>query len=240
MGITTVRGRAVGIRVSIAVCSVTVAIIAAATMRAQFVPALLDTPGLEADGSTLLPTGWRLSPAGRHLALGDLPLNLAQSPDSKYLVVANEGLTTPTLSVVDVASWTVKSTVAIQQAWYGLAWTADGGTLYVSGAGQNTVQEFGVSDGTLTPRRTIALPSVTDQSFTGGLTLSSNGTRLFVTRVFAQTLSSIDLASGKVLTTVTLPAEPYTCVASADGQTLYVSLWGGARVQVCPGRLRWC
>ena len=27
-----------------------------------------------------------------------------------------------------------------------------------------------------------------------------------------------------------LPAEPYTCVVSADGATLFVSLWGGARV----------
>src|SRR5439155_1412056 len=27
-------------------------------------------------------------------------------------------------------------------------------------------------------------------------------------------------------------AEPYTCVVSADGRTVYVSLWGGARVGV--------
>ena len=32
--------------------------------------------------------------------------------------------------------------------------------------------------------------------------------------------------------TVPLPAEPYTCVVSADGRTVYVSLWGGARVDV--------
>ncbi len=29
-----------------------------------------------------------------------------------------------------------------------------------------------------------------------------------------------------------LPAEPYSCVVSADGRYLYISLWGGGRVQV--------
>jgi hypothetical protein len=40
--------------------------------------------------------------------LGDLPLNIVQSPDSKYVVVASQGLTRPTFTVLDVASWTVK------------------------------------------------------------------------------------------------------------------------------------
>jgi DNA-binding beta-propeller fold protein YncE len=35
-----------------------------------------------------------------------------------------------------------------------------------------------------------------------------------------------------VLNTVSLPAEPYTSLVSADGRMLYVSLWGGLRVQV--------
>jgi YVTN family beta-propeller protein len=53
-----------------------------------------------------------------------------------------------------------------------------------------------------------------------------------VTRVYAQTVSAIDLTSGQLSSTVTLPAEPYTCVVSADGRELYVSLWGGASVAV--------
>ncbi|MEP7306295.1 MAG: SMP-30/gluconolactonase/LRE family protein [Acidobacteriota bacterium] len=202
------------------------------TIRAQFAPDPTAVPGALPDGSILLPTGWRLSPAGRHIMLSDLPLNLVQSPDSRYVIVASQGLMKPTFSVIDVASWTVTSTMTVDHAWYGLVWSLDGATVYASGAAQNTVQEFGFADGTLTRKRTFTLPAATDESFAGGLALSSNGKTLYVTRVFAQTLSSIDLASGQVIKTVNLPAEPYTCVISPDGKWIYVSVWGDSRVQV--------
>src|SRR5882762_10480761 len=48
-------------------------------------------PGAMPDGSTMLPNGWRLSPAGKHLKVGDLPLNILQTPDSRYLIVTNNG-----------------------------------------------------------------------------------------------------------------------------------------------------
>src|SRR4029077_1146416 len=43
---------------------------------------------------------------------------------------------------------------------------------------------------------------------------------------------AVDLASGQVRKTVSLPAEPYTCLVSADGRSLFVSLWGGAKVLI--------
>jgi YVTN family beta-propeller protein len=184
------------------------------------------------DGTTLLPNGWRIQPAGKHVRVGDLPLNLIQTPDSRYLIVTSNGLARPSFSVIDIANWSVKSTMALDNAWLGLVWHPDGTKLYSSGAGQNNVQEFNYADGAITRARTFALPAVTGQSFAGGLAISPDGKTLFVTRVFAQTVSAIDLASGQVTKSVTLPAEPYSCVVSADGRMLYVSLWGGARVQV--------
>jgi DNA-binding beta-propeller fold protein YncE len=155
-----------------------------------------------------------------------------QSPDSRYLIVTNNGLATPSLSVIDVASWTIKNTTLLDHAWYGLAWHPDGTKLYSAGAGQNNVQEFTYADGTLTRARTFNLPERSGDTFTGGLAVGRDGRMLYVTRVFAMTLSAIDLASGQVVKTVLLPAEAYTCVVSPDGKTVYVSLWGGSRVQV--------
>src|SRR5947207_5024635 len=66
------------------------------------------SPGAMSDGTTLLSNGWRLAPAGRHLTVGDLPLNIVQSPDSRYLIVTNNGIGKPSFSVIDVANWTVK------------------------------------------------------------------------------------------------------------------------------------
>ncbi len=122
--------------------------------------------------------------------------------------------------------------MAIEQAWYGLVWHPNGTKMYSAGADQNNVQEFNYEDGILTRARTFALPPVSGSSFAGGLAISPDGKALYVTRVFAQSVSSIDLTTGQVLKTLTLPAEPYTCVVSADGRKLYVSLWGGSRVQV--------
>ena len=189
-------------------------------------------PGAMTDGTTMLPNGWRIQPAGKHVRVGDMPLNLTQTPDSKYLVVTSNGLAKPSFHIVELATWKVTSTVTLDHAWYGLAWHPDGTKLYSAGAGQNNVQEFAYANGTLTRARTFALPAVTGQSFAGGLSVSPDGATLYVTRVFAQTVSAIDLASGTVTRTVGLPSEPYGTIVSADGRRLYVSLWGGARVQV--------
>ena len=99
------------------------------------------------DGTTLLPNGWRIQPAGKHLRVGDMPLNLIQTPDSRYLIVTSNGLARPSFSVIDIANWSVKGTMALDHAWLGLAWHPDGTRLYSSGAGQNNVQEFNYADG---------------------------------------------------------------------------------------------
>src|ERR1700733_10142619 len=62
---------------------------AASYIPAQSAPPPAFGPGVMADGSTMLPNGWRLSPAGKHLKVGDLPLNVLQTPDSRYLIVTN-------------------------------------------------------------------------------------------------------------------------------------------------------
>jgi YVTN family beta-propeller protein len=202
-------------------------------MRAQTVaPPASGLPGALADGSTLLANGWRLSPAGRHLVVGSLPLNLVLSPDGRYAVVTNNGVNRPSLTVIDVASWTVKGATQVDAAWLGLVFSPDGTRLYSAGAAQNNVQEYTFADGVITRARTFALPAVAGESFAGGLAISRDGRTLFVTRLFAMTLSAIDVASGAVTNTAQLASEPYTVVSSADGSYVYVSLWGGAAVDV--------
>src|SRR5262245_43676389 len=188
-------------------------------------------PGGQTDGTMLLPNGWRIAPAGRSLALSTLPLNIVLSPDGKYAIVTNNGLMKPSLTVIDVANWSVKATVALDNAWVGLAWHPDGTKLYSAGGAQNNVQELAYADGTLTRTRTLGLPAQSGETFAGGVAVSRDGKTLYATRVFAMTLSSIDLASGQVTRTVPLPAEPYACLLSPDGRSVYVSLWGGKQVR---------
>jgi sugar lactone lactonase YvrE len=221
------------------VLSAAVLLLAATTalIRAQYVPPpATAAPGAMSDGSMLLPNGWRIAPAGKHLALSTLPLNAVVSPDGRYAVITNNGLVKPSLTSVDLNAWSIATTTAVDHTWLGLAFHPDGTKLYASGAGQNSVQEFGYADGAVTRTRTIALPAYSGDTMVGGLAVSPDGKTLFATRVFAMSVSRIDLTTGQVTHSVSLPAEPYSCVISPDGRTLYVSLWGGNRVYVYDAR----
>src|SRR5207302_8427390 len=44
------------------------------------------TPGPQRDGTTLLPSGWRIHPAGRQVDVGTLPLNVVTLSDGSVLV----------------------------------------------------------------------------------------------------------------------------------------------------------
>ena len=198
-------------------------------------------PGSLGGGETLLPNGWRISPAGRHMAIGDLPLNLVLSPDGRYLIVTNNGYAKPTLRVVDLEHGVVSQTVALDDAWLGLAWRPDGTRLYSSGAAANSVIELGWRNGRLTKTGTLPLGrsaretvegshETVPQSFVGGISVSPDGARLAAAHVLGQVVSLVDLATGNIRVTVDVPAEPYSTLFSKDGSTLFVSLWGGARV----------
>jgi YVTN family beta-propeller protein len=188
-------------------------------------------PGRE-KGDTLLPNGWRIAPAGKHLPVGDLPLAMVQSPDGRYLIIENNGYAKPLLTVVDLKTFLVVQRVPMDSAWLGLAWHPDGRRLYASGSASNAIHELLWAQGRLKPGATISLGPKEAGKFVGGLSVSPDGKRVYAVNPLGQTLSAVDLESRSVLRTVPLEAEPYTCLVSKDGRSLYVSLWGGSRISI--------
>jgi YVTN family beta-propeller protein len=186
-------------------------------------------PGREGN-DVLLPNGWKIAPAGRHVTVGDLPLAMAESPDGGTLVITNNGYDKPSLTVVDLRRLTVPATVPVDDAWLGLAWHPDGKRLYASGGAAITVQELRIGAKGLEKGAVFTLKKPDKTSFVGGLAVSPDGKRLYAVHVLGQTLSAIDLESSKVTQSVDLPAEAYTTLAAPDGKTLFVSLWGGAKI----------
>jgi YVTN family beta-propeller protein len=224
------------------VCSLFV-LAAVAGSLAQRGPAAPVWPGSLGKGVTLLPNGWKIQPAGRHLSIGDLPLGMVESPDGNFLIVTNNGHAKPSLTVVDLKRAYVSSRSTLEHAWLGLAWHPDGRRVFSSGAGQTTVNEFYWTPGRLTPGASYALgrdtqkpmpginrPEPVEQSFVGGIALSPDGRFAYAVHVLGEALTQLDLKSGLVRETVDVGAEPYTCVVSPDGKTVYVSVWGGAKV----------
>jgi DNA-binding beta-propeller fold protein YncE len=230
-------------RFSLIALACTVVVCAGVGSVARLAPAPPAWPGSLGNGETLLPNGWRIHPAGRHLPIGDLPLAMVESPDGNFLVVTNNGYAKPTLTVVDLRRGYVSSKVNLEHAWLGLAWHPDGRRLFSSGAGQTTVNEFSWASDRLTPGPVYALgrdtqrplpgltrPEPVEQSFVGGVAVSGDGRYVYAVHVLGEALTMVDLKSGLVKQTVDVGAEPYTCVVSPDGRTVYVSVWGGARV----------
>ena len=209
-----------------------VALVVIAAVRAAPAPDP-ETPRRPGRGAndTLLPNGWRIAPAGRHLQVGDLPLSMVLSPDGRYAIIENNGYAKPTLTVVDLKRFVVLDRVPLESAWLGLAWHPDGKRVYASAGSANGVYELSWRTGSqLKVEATIPVAGKKKGTFVGGIAIHPDGRRLFAVNPLGQTLAAVDLEARRVVKTVPLDAEPYTCLVSRDGKTLYVSSWGGAHV----------
>src|ERR1700749_3334778 len=77
----------------------------------------------EQTGQVLLPNGWKLSPAGTSLQLGDLPLNIQISSSGKLLAVTNNGQSTQSIQLIDPKNEKLLDEKIIKRSWYGLAFS---------------------------------------------------------------------------------------------------------------------
>ena len=84
------------------------------------------TPGkIQQTGQVLLPNGWKLSPAGTSLQLGDLPLNIQLSASGKLLAVTNNGESTQSVQLIDPVNEKLLDEKIVGKSWYGLAFSHD-------------------------------------------------------------------------------------------------------------------
>ncbi len=185
-------------------------------------------PGQVNGKSILLPNGWSLSPAGRHIPVGDFPLALALHQNGRHLLVANNGYGKQSIDVIDVELGKVVSSEPVEKAWLGLTFNPDGTKAYAGGGMSNSVLSFAFNEGKLSPLPPLPVGRPLADIFPGGLCIS--GGRLFVANNLSGDVAVLDLASGKVAASVKVGDYPYTCAASADGRMVYVSLWGGSQV----------
>lgn len=89
-----------------------------------------------------LPNGWSLTPIGKSLPLGDLPLNIAVSKTNRYAAVTNNGQSTQTIQLLDAKNGTELDHVVISRSWGGLAFSADELSLYASGGDNNWIVKY--------------------------------------------------------------------------------------------------
>ncbi len=180
----------------------------------------------------LLPNGWALTPVGRSLPLGDLPLNMVVSPSQKLIAVTNNGQSKQTIQLIDAGKEKVLDEVSIPRSWLGLAFSKDEKKLYVSGANDNVIWQYGINNNKLVVKDSIrlGLSWPKEKICPTGMLIDHSRNRLYVATKEDNSLYIIDLLTNKVTGKVALGAEAYTVVLSKDRNTLYISLWGGDAV----------
>ncbi len=95
-----------------------------------------------------LPNGWSLSPAGAAINLSsDLPLNMAISPDEKYVAITDNGNGKQGIDLLNVDKKQLLSFTQMPAAWVGLQFSHDGKYLYASTGEKNKIIRFKVEVG---------------------------------------------------------------------------------------------
>ena len=104
-----------------------------------------------------LPNGWSLTPVGKDLPLGDLPLNMAVSPSKRLIAVTNNGQSVQSLQLIDAVNDKVLSSVIIPKSWYGIKFSRDEKFLYASGGNDNWILKYAIKNNQLVLSDSIKL-----------------------------------------------------------------------------------
>lgn len=180
-----------------------------------------------------LPNGWSLTPVGKSLPLGDLPLNIAVSKSGKYAAITNNGQSIQSIQLIDAKAGVQLDSVEIGTAWGGIAFTADEKFLYVSGGNDNWIIKYVIQNNKLVNVDTLVLGAkMPNKVSPTGLAIDDQKHVLYVVTKENNGLYVIDLNNKSILKQLPLTSEGYTCLLSPDKKELYVSSWGDKKIMV--------
>lgn len=174
-----------------------------------------------------LPNGWKLSPVGRSLPLGDLPLNIAVNKTETLMAVTNNGQSVQSIQLIDPVKEIILDTKIIDRSWYGLKFSDNGKKLYVSGGNSNFLFVYRIENNQLVLNDSISLGAKWPNKISpAGIEIDDVNNKLYVVTKEDNSLYIVDLLSKKILKRVLLAGEAYACKLSPDKKTLYISCWG--------------
>ena len=184
--------------------------------------------GPQPDGSILVPTNQLLRPAGFQVYFPGRPVDLALTPDEKFLLVKNR----KSLDLIRVQDRTILQSLEFKRSgasFTGLCVSNDGEKIYVTDA-KNRIC-IAVLDKThiLHWEDEIILPSpaIGGSPVPGGLILNEQENKIYVTLSRNNTMAIVDLADAAI-TEIPVGIAPYE-VLLVSPEKAYVSNWGGRK-----------
>lgn len=197
----------------------------------------------------LLPNGWTLTPAGEHVGLTDLPLNIIPLADGRHALAATSGYNAHNLSLIDLETKSIVANDTARQSWFGLVLDEKAGKVWWSGGGSNLIHAFDLKANALTRTSEPEPPassaegkgkakakaknkSALPKQFRSGLALDAAGKTLYTLDIASGTISA-QAANGSTdhpPTTAPAGVRPYDVVLGRNGRFLYVSDWASRMV----------
>ncbi len=182
-------------------------------------------------GTTILPSGRLLSPAGDFIRITHDPFGMALSPDGKKAVTLHDGVFT----IIDLKSLTttrvpgydghIKSPLS-DGSYLGVAFSGDSKTVYLSGGDNGAIIIYDIDS--LTRLDSISLNGKVDNiefsdSFTSDLVYNEPQNELLVLDRANFRMVRIDLATRKITASVKVGRQPFGLSLSPDGKTAFVA-----------------
>jgi len=180
-----------------------------------------------------LPNGWDLSPAGRSLPLGDLPLNIAVSSSKRLMAVTNNGQSVQSIQLIDPAAEKILDNIVVPKSWYGLKFSADSKYLYASGGNDNWILKYAIANKKLRLVDSIRLGDKWPVKISpAGIELDDAAKTMYVVTKENNSLYVVDLVTKQIVYRDSLGEAAYSCLLSGSRKELFISLWGGKKVLV--------
>lgn len=180
-----------------------------------------------------LPNSWSLTPIGKSLNLGDLPLNMAISASKKYLAVTNNGQSKQSIQIMDVKKKEIIFEKSIGRAWVGLKFSHKDKYLYSSGGNDNCILRYQFKNDSLALLDSFILGDKWPNKISpAGIDIDEKKDILYVVTKDNNSLYCIDIKTKKILRQIALPGEAYTCILSNNSKELYISCWGCSKLLI--------
>jgi DNA-binding beta-propeller fold protein YncE len=180
---------------------------------------------------TLLPNGWKLTPAGENIGIGELPMNLVFTKDEKYVITSNSGMGQNTLSVIDLSAKKEIQRLVIDKTWRGLCFNNNESILYVSGGNNDKIYAYTFREGILNIKDSLDLRSEKDNNISiTGITYWSSKNYIIAVSMKSNSIYFYDIGNKQLVKKLNPGSECFDIIIDHKGEYAYVSLWGGSKV----------
>jgi len=186
---------------------------------------------IRADGTTVLPSGRFLTPAGELIRITHDPFGMAISPDGKKAVTLHDGVFTlinlQSMSSLRVPSYDKKIKSPLSNGSYlGVCFAGDSRTIYISGGDNGAVIVYDTE--TQTRLDSISLNGVANgisynDSFTSDLVVNETGNELLVLDRGNFRMVRIDLSSREITASIKVGRQPFGLTLSPDRKIAFVA-----------------